>query len=131
VAPSYSAGDPMQRLFTTFPNGWPGAGLLLLRIACALPLLLNGLPMLSVVADPTPSWLRLGGLIPAGFLFLGLYTPIAACLQVLAELSLTLVMPSSPALHLTRAAIGMALMALGPGARSLDSRIYGRKRIEL
>jgi len=32
----------LQRLFTMFPGGWPGAGLLLLRVAAALPLLIGG-----------------------------------------------------------------------------------------
>ena len=32
----------MQRLFSTFPNGWPGCGLLLLRMACSAPLLVVG-----------------------------------------------------------------------------------------
>jgi uncharacterized membrane protein YphA (DoxX/SURF4 family) len=50
---------------------------------------------------------------------------------MLVELSLTLTMPSAAALHLTRAVIDVALMGLGPGAWSLDSRLYGRKRIEL
>src|ERR1700758_651435 len=121
----------MQRLFTTFPNGWPGAGLLLLRIACAFPLIFDGLSILSGGSGSIPIWLRLVGFLPAVLLLLGLYTPVAAVLQMLVELSLTLPMPSAAALHLTRAVIGVALMGLGPGAWSLDSRLYGRKRIEL
>jgi putative oxidoreductase len=121
----------MQRLFTTFPNGWPGTGLLLLRVACAFPLVLDGLSILWSGAETGAIWLPLVGLLPAVLLLLGLYTPVAALLQVLVELSLTLATPSLTGLHLTRAAIGVALMSLGPGARSLDSRIYGRKRIEL
>jgi putative oxidoreductase len=121
----------MQRLFTTFPNSWPGAGLLLLRIACAFPLILDGLSMLSGGSGSIAIWLRLVGLLPAILLLLGLYTPVAALLQLLVELSLTLAVPSATALHLTRAAVGVALMGLGPGACSLDSRLYGRKRIDL
>jgi hypothetical protein len=121
----------MQRLFTTFPTGWPGAALLLLRIVCALPIILDALLIVSDGADLAQSWLRLGLLIPAVLLFLGLYTPVAASLQVLLELLLTIAVPAIAPLHLTRAAIGIALMGLGPGAWSLDSRMYGRKRIDL
>jgi uncharacterized membrane protein YphA (DoxX/SURF4 family) len=121
----------MQRLFTTFPNGWPGAALLLLRIVCAVPLLLDALSILPGGSESIAIWLRLVGFLPAILLLLGLYTPVAALLQMLVELSLTLTMPSAAALHLTRAVIGVALMGLGPGAWSLDSRLYGRKRIEL
>jgi hypothetical protein len=121
----------MQRLFTTFPNGWPGAGLLLLRIVCASSLLLYTLPIPSGSLESMAPWLRLVGLLPALLLLFGLYTPLAALLQVLVELSLTIAMPSLAELHLTRAAIGVALMGLGPGTWSLDSRLYGRKRVEL
>ena len=50
---------------------------------------------------------------------------------MLIELWLVVAMPSVAALHLDRAAICAALIGLGPGMWSLDSRIYGRKRIEL
>lgn len=121
----------MQRLFTTFPNGWPGAGLLLLRTVCALPLILDVLSILGGGAEQIAIGLRLAGLVPAVLLLFGLYTPVAALLQMLVESSLTLAIPSLAGLHLTRAAIGVALMGLGPGAWSLDARLYGRKRIEL
>jgi uncharacterized membrane protein YphA (DoxX/SURF4 family) len=121
----------MQRLFTTFPNGWPGAALLLLRIVCASPLVLDGLSTLPGSPDSIAIGLRLLGLLAALLLLFGLYTPVAALIQVLLELTLTFAAPSVTALHLTRAAIGVALMGLGPGAWSLDSRMYGRKRVEL
>ena len=121
----------MQRLFTTFPNGWPGAGLLLLRIVCALPLVLDALSSLSVGSESIAVWHRVLGLLAGGLLLFGLYTPVAALLQVLFEISLAFALPALNGVHLTRAAIGVALMGLGPGAWSLDSRMYGRKRVEL
>ena|SRR5215468_3804822 len=120
----------MQRLFTTFPNGWPGAAILLLRIVCAVPLILDSLSLLSVDSPSTAPWLRIAGFLPGTLLLVGLFTPVAALLQVLVELSLVLTMPTLAALQLTRAAVGVALMGLGPGVWSLDSRLYGRKRIE-
>jgi uncharacterized membrane protein YphA (DoxX/SURF4 family) len=119
----------MQRLFTTFPNGWPGAGLLLLRVVVACPVILDGFSVLADGSASSATWLRLGGLLPATLLLLGRYTPVAALLQLLFESSLTFVVPSAAGLHLTRALIGVALMGLGPGAWSLDGRLYGRKRI--
>jgi len=121
----------MQRLFTTFPNGWPGAAILLLRIVCAVPLILDTLSLLSGSSPSIALWLRLVGLLPGTLLLVGFFTPVAALLQVLVELSLVITMPTLAALHLTRAAVGVALMWLGPGVWSLDSRLYGRKRIEL
>ena len=121
----------MQRLFTTFPNGWPGAGLLLLRIVSAIPMFLDCLSMLSDGSASTAAWLRLSGLLPATAVLLGLWTPFTALLLAVVELWLALSTAGCFHLHLTRAAIGLALVALGPGAWSLDSRRYGRKRIEL
>jgi hypothetical protein len=86
---------------------------------------------MSAGSESVAIWLRLLGLLPGALLLSGLYTPVAALLQVLVELALTLAIPSLAALHLTRAGIGVALMGLGPGAWSLDSRMYGRKRVEL
>jgi len=121
----------MQRLFTTFPNGWPGAGLLLLRIALAIPVFPDCLAMMSDGSAPTAAWLRLSGLLPATAVLFGAWTPFAALLLAVVELYFALSMPGCLTLHLTRAAIGLALVGLGPGAWSLDSHRYGRKRIEL
>jgi putative oxidoreductase len=121
----------MQRLFTTFPNGWPGAGLLLLRVVSAVPIFLDCLSMVSDGSAPTAAWLRLSGLLPATAVLFGAWTPVAALLMAVVELSFALSTPGCFTLYLTRAAIGLALVGLGPGAWSLDSRRYGRKRIEL
>jgi putative oxidoreductase len=121
----------MQRLFTTFPDGWPGAGLLLLRIVLGIPVILDFVSAVSDGSVPTAAWLRLGALVPATLVLLGIWTPLGALLQAVTELCLALAMPGLATLHLTRAAIGLALLGLGPGAWSLDSRRYGRKRIDI
>jgi putative oxidoreductase len=121
----------MQRLFTTFPNGLPGAGLLLLRIVAATPFVLDGLSMVAGTPEPRALGVRLSALVSAALLLAGLWTPLAAVLQTVTELSLALTMPALAGSHLTRAAIGLALAALGPGAWSVDSCLYGRKRIKI
>ena len=126
--PTYATTKAMQRLFTTFPNGWPAASLLLLRFALAFPLILDDHWTLS---EPIAASVKLGGLLFSGLLLVGVWTPLAALLQVVTELSLAISMPGLANLHLTRAAIGLALAGLGPGAWSLDSHLYGRKRIDI
>jgi len=121
----------MQRLFTTFPNGLPGAALLLLRMVSAVPVILDSLGFLWERPAPTGTWLSLIGLLPATVVLLGIWTPIAALAQAVIELSLALSTPALADLHLTRAAVGLALAGMGPGAWSLDARLYGRKRIDI
>jgi len=121
----------MQRLFSTFPGGWPGVGLLLLRIAAAAPLLLATFPLFSGDHSGMGLPFRLLGNGSSVFLLLGLGTPIAAALQVLIEGWLAFAGGTLNPNHGALALMGLALMMLGPGQYSVDRRLYGRKRIEL
>jgi uncharacterized membrane protein YphA (DoxX/SURF4 family) len=119
----------MQRLYTTFPNEWPGAGLLLLRLAEGVP---------SVVEGCTNAW-RSGATLAAiphavdvvsGLLLLaGFWTPIGGVLQALVEFAN--VLAGAGYEHVVRALIGLSVAMLGPGAWSVDARLFGRKRIDV
>jgi uncharacterized membrane protein YphA (DoxX/SURF4 family) len=119
----------MQRLYTTFPNEWPGAGLLLLRLAEGVP---------SVVEGCTNAW-RSGAALAAiphavdvvsGLLLLaGFWTPIGGVLQALVEFANVLAGAGHE--HVVRALIGLSVAMLGPGAWSVDARLFGRKRIDV
>ena len=113
-----------------FPGGWPGAGLLLLRVAAALPLLIGGKSAFWGIAQ--------GGLyariieIGVGSLLLaGLWTPIAGTLQAVIELWIVFSSGEVAVVHLLLAALGVSLAMLGPGAWSVDARLFGRKRIDI
>jgi uncharacterized membrane protein YphA (DoxX/SURF4 family) len=120
----------LQRLFSMFPGGWPGAGLLVLRLVAAIPLLIGG---------HSESWgVPHGGLyarfiaIAVGSLLLaGLWTPVAGALLAIFELWTMLDGRSALGGHLVLAALGVCLVMLGPGALSLDARLFGRKRIDI
>jgi len=60
-----------------------------------------------------------------------LWTPVAGVLMFVAELSLVLSYSSDPWVHVRLGALGAALAMLGPGAWSVDARLFGRKRIEI
>ena len=121
----------MQRLFTMFPGGWPGAGLLLLRVAAALPLLIGG----SLELRGLPhSWGHAAQFIAVtdGVLLLaGLWTPVAGALQAIIEAWIIFGRGGTPSIHLLLAALGVSLVMLGPGAWSVDARLFGRKRIDI
>jgi putative oxidoreductase len=121
----------MKRLFSTFPDGWPGRGLLLLRIALAVPLLLAVTPSLSESHGAVGIPLRLTATADCAFLLLGLETPYAAALQAFIEGWLAFAHGPFNPYHLARSLAGLAFLMMGPGEYSLDRRFYGRKRIEL
>jgi putative oxidoreductase len=65
----------------------------------------------------------------SALLILGLWTPIAGLFMCVAELSLLLFHFSSASMQIVLAALGAALAMIGPGAWSVDARLFGRKRI--
>ena len=82
---------------------------------------------------PPPALINLQ-LVAAGaamFLLVGLWTPAAGVLLAVAELCLTFSHPIDPWRHILLGALGVALAMLGPGAWSVDARLFGRKRIHI
>jgi uncharacterized membrane protein YphA (DoxX/SURF4 family) len=116
----------LQRLFSTFPDGWPGAGLLLLRIGAAVSLIYFGFSgtAVSLVAAA-------GGVL----LLLGLWTPVVGVAVAIDEswiaFSLPLAQLSDRWPHILLAILVAAVAMLGPGAWSIDARLFGRQRFEI
>jgi uncharacterized membrane protein YphA (DoxX/SURF4 family) len=125
----------LQRLFSAFPGGPPGAGLLLLRLCLGTVLICSGLACLySGTSDPVVSVQSLVAVFGGCFLLLGLWTPVACTFEMLAEgLSAFngLSQPSQAWIHLFLAALALSIAMLGPGAWSVDARLFGRKRFDL
>jgi uncharacterized membrane protein YphA (DoxX/SURF4 family) len=130
----------LQRAFSTFPDGFPGAGLLLLRVA------VGGFFWVQATADLL-HWHGLGflslavGLVllaTGSLLLIGYMTPFACVPSVLFCVGSALSWFSwshSSALFAAKlssafaAVIALALIGLGPGAYSLDARLFGRREI--
>jgi putative oxidoreductase len=125
----------LQRLFATFPEGWPGTGLLLVRSVTAIPAVLQGIEGLLTAPLQTGdiAWgvLEVAAACFAVLLLVGLWTPVAGVLMAVAELSLVLSHVSDPWMHVRLGTLGVALAMLGPGAWSVDAHLFGRKRIEI
>jgi uncharacterized membrane protein YphA (DoxX/SURF4 family) len=51
--------------------------------------------------------------------------------MALAELFIAFSYPADPWKHILLGALGIALAMLGPGAWSVDARLFGRKRIQI
>jgi putative oxidoreductase len=81
----------------------------------------------------------IGGVILEGFcivagilLFAGLWTPISGwVVAVLGLWNLITTHPADPWDNILLVTIGAALALLGPGAWSVDARLFGWKRIDL
>jgi uncharacterized membrane protein YphA (DoxX/SURF4 family) len=67
----------------------------------------------------------------AALLLVGLWTPVAGVLMAVAELGLAFSHSTDPAMHILLGALGASLAMLGPGAWSVDARLFGRKRIHI
>ncbi len=74
--------------------------------------------------------------VGAGILLLaGLWTPVAgglaAIVKVLIAFSRYFSHSGDPSIPLMQAVLGAALAMVGPGAWSIDARLFGRKRIDM
>jgi uncharacterized membrane protein YphA (DoxX/SURF4 family) len=114
-----------------FPAGWPGAGLLLLRVAAAFPLMSTGILELRGGQHPLHYVMEIVAIGVGVLLLAGLWTPVAGALQAAIEIWILFSSGDAAVAHLLRVALGISLVMLGPGAWSVDARLFGRKRIDI
>lgn len=117
----------MQRLFSSFANGWPGFGLLVQRLVTGIALLSVGIAQLKT---PAASLMipEVTGAALGLFILAGLWTPAAGTLVAAVELWIVLA-GGNIWMSLMLAVFGGTLAMIGPGAWSIDARLFGRKRI--
>jgi len=117
----------LQRLFSTFPDGSPGTGLFCLRLGTGIPLIL----LATADVSPVPLVAATAGVL----MLAGLWTPIAGAVIAVTEVWLVFahhfplhfLQPDDPWVHFLLALLGVGLALLGPGAWSVDARLFGRK----
>jgi len=145
----------VQRIFSGFPAGVPGAGLLLLRLTLGVYLIAQGVrivaPLMNTGTPPTilaaltALAMLLGGALGA----VGILTPITQSMSAAGGL-MTLIdamrtppvdaMQTPPVvtglevpwpLALMTTVVAVSLVFLGPGAYSIDASLFGRKEISI
>jgi uncharacterized membrane protein YphA (DoxX/SURF4 family) len=130
----------LQRLFSTFPGSWPGVALLLLRVIVGVTALAQGVSYLSRGDDRWTAAALLSGLllvISGACLLIGFLTPIVSVLAGVACIASAISLLPPPAgnlfdgalVSLDMAVMAVAVALLGPGAFSLDARLFGRREI--
>ena len=118
----------VQRLFSMFPVGLPGAALFLLRV-CVIGMLID-----SAVQSSIPGnfglWKIVALAATSFLLLLGALTPIASLFSIFLA---ALCWPGWGGLRTfefcLQALVTIALFILGPGAYSIDSKMFGRRLI--
>ncbi len=121
----------MQRLYSMFPNGWPGRGLLLLRVANGMFVIHEGVAQLLGSQHALVTLSLDATAAVAGALFLvGIWTPIVGVL--LAALEIGMLWSGTGQLEdaILSIAISLSIALLGPGVWSVDAALYGRHRLE-
>jgi putative oxidoreductase len=119
----------LQRLCTMFPCGWPGRGLLLLRLGVVAILTHDGIRAWMGAPQREPISLHIVAAIAGVFLIFGLWTPVAGAIMALSEIETVLRGTARPQSTILLATQGIALAFLGPGSLSIDARLFGRKRL--
>jgi putative oxidoreductase len=119
----------VRRLFSTFAPGWPGAGLLILRLVAGTAVVVRGLSELRV-AQPAPcAIVGIVASIAGALLSIGLWTPVSGGLVAASALWVLISNDGDPWSSILLAAMGVALAMIGPGVWSLDARLFGWRRI--
>lgn len=121
----------MRRLFWTFPDGLPGIGLLLLRLALCGAVLHGVVARSETIASGGSMALAFAECIVAAGLLAGFCTPFWAVGTATVELWRAASDPAAFLLHCLMASNGASLALLGPGAASVDARLFGWRRVDL
>jgi putative oxidoreductase len=116
-------------LFTSFAGGWPGFGLLIQRFIVGTMLLHQSATLFRSTTSIAPSISGSIGTVLAIFIMIGLWTPLAGVLVVAFEVCIAFLLPENLENGILFAAVGATLAMIGPGAFSIDSRLFGRKQI--
>jgi uncharacterized membrane protein YphA (DoxX/SURF4 family) len=119
----------VQRLYSSFPTGSTGISLVVLRCVVAI----------TVFAHVTGCWITGAALAVKGMvllvglcLCLGFLTPYGSALSSVLEVALLISGSAAGRFQFGMAALtAVALVGLGPGAYSVDARLFGRRVITI
>jgi len=121
----------MQRLFSTFADGWPGVGLFLQRLLICSALLHIGVAQVLETSNLASIIPALIGAAAGIFLLVGLWTPVVGALAAIFELWNIFSSTGDLRTATILATLAATIAMIGPGAWSVDARLFGRKHMEI
>lgn len=113
-------------MFLAFPGGGAGVGLLLLRLSVA-----GSFTAMLLGSGDVPAWMLFLAILVSIGLCAGFLARLLACLSVLAAVTTLVIESVEPALAILNVADAIALAMIGPGAFSMDARLFGRRTVVL
>jgi len=115
----------VQRLFSTFPSGAAGYALLVFRASIAASLSTDGSPHWF---SALPFFISAALVILGAFLVAGFITPYASTSCLVIELIILLLHRGVDEYHVGHLIVNCGVLTvLGPGAYSVDARLFGRR----
>lgn len=125
----------LQRLFSSFPEGFLGLGLLILRLTVAGTILfLHFFFFFDLIKSTFRGWI-IGALsvVFSATMISGFFTPVVSALISIGGILFLILSPrgmdSSFVVYLI--ILSFVILLLGPGAYSVDARLFGRREIIL
>ena len=129
----------LQRTFSGFPTGYPGLALLLLRVVVGVAASSQAWLLIAATHGAANIVVAFLAFLTGLALIIGAMTPVASVLlstggvllAIDANLRGHLLLFDSGLARLEFIAMSAALISLGPGALSLDARLYGRREVKV
>ncbi|HEV7512568.1 MAG TPA: hypothetical protein VGO27_12790 [Candidatus Acidoferrum sp.] len=101
-----------------------------MRLVAGIALVVRGVTALRSETTIEAALLHVLAAVAGILLLAGLWTPVAGTLVTLIEMWTIFSQPGDPWIHILLGTDGAALALLGPGAWSVDARLFGWKRID-
>ena len=102
-----------------------------MRLVAGIVLVARGFEDLTGDVAIGPSAALIARMVLGLSIIAGLWTPITGVLVTILEIALFALRPGDPWIHVFLATIGFCLSLLGPGAWSVDARLFGFRRINI